>query len=1711
MKNKLLSTLLLAMCFSTACINAETPGTSKVDDYTNNKNGVTSNVYNFSIDSEGKIAFGKGQTSTDMTWQQWLNINAEKLNTNGYYKVTTAGGSSPATVAYYVKYNINKPYSSCVVSQPNDDVVYTGKAVTPPTITCKGYTFNNWWSANTGGTQFTGASVTANQTVYAHWTANELDFKDQTKEFNYSTSAQTWQVSAPTTGTGTYTYKLTSAISGFSINSSGVITVSAEQKAGVYKVPVTVTDSNSKKTASKTMTIRIKPVLSSDSYILAWGDKEFDIYMLGLKSGATATSSKATLSLNSDLLSFKTTLNQPFEDEGTFSFDVTVDGYKWTYTVSLTKTEKMLVVNSTQTTFNNEEQTPMFYKEDPMYPGQSNYFKWTVCAVGSTCTKTTQKNAGSYTVSISTISSTGKEIRVYDPKTGNKVSSTTLDFKILPFEITSSNTTVTVNNANVIYNGQSFTPNLTVVTTINGKKVTLVNNQDYIISTAETVLEHGTYNISIKGIGNYKGSLSNAGSITVSPKPVGDLTYSWEKEAYWTGSEIRPAVIVSYNGTNLREGTDYTLSYANNINVGTASITVTGKGNYSGTKVLNFKIIPNEFNITIHDGYAIYTGNPTTGGAKIEVNNHKTPTIKYGTTAGTYNLTSMPTFTNVNKYTVYWQVSATGYATKTGTLTIEIVKDKDEVKLDKTTITLTMPNSAEVGFTTKSGSTVTLTGQTHVSASVSGNKIKLTPTSTGEDVITVSTAGNANYEKASATLYVTVKNGTITVNVSDKTVTYDGNKHKIDLTYNPVDASATYTWEEQGVTKTSSTMPEFTDAGTYLISYSIEKQYYESYYGTNKLTIKAKTITAGMVSLDKTEFIFTGSAMKPNVTVKDGSKTLVENKDYTLKYVDNVNPTESAKVIVTGTGNYAGEVTKYFTIKAAEIQYTKQNGITSFSGYETSGKNDASDRCTETSCKANVIVSYPASSYTIAYSKTKPACQDGSTTCAPENKAYNETTMPRFRDVGTHTVYFRITANGHKTVEDTLTITINKKFFEIPELFGDYIYTGQVQSPSWLNYNSKFMDMRGDLEGTAAGIYTTIFKLTDKTNTAWVDGSTDDKAVQWEIQKISIKDHEIVVENEIAYNETKQPYISEGKIKFDRTGYNQVAWVESCEDVENDALGIEDRKCNYSKYSFIQTDKNTEETCKASGGVWIANTDTCQKDRLNYYDVGSSFSGMYIADYLNYDTAQTYNLYAVWSKVMYRVEYDLCDSKGCGIDLGNPTFASYDSAFKVTNPEREGYLFMGWEITGMDKTPHVIGEDTTTDESYTVPEEWIGLTQADKIGTSVSMKNLTSIEGATVKLKAIWQPIRYSIIFDNNKQTYTDNLGKVTDANTAGYTLNMNNVTYDIISTLNKNQFTMEGYEFVGWATTRTGKAPNGTACTLYSDDTKGKDYIGKNNRCLSFKDEQRFENLTITEGDTITLYAQWKRLNNVKFTVTFWKQNIVDSNAHNSTNYSMVGIETYTGTADSLITLTPYTFKGTNKSEAIDGKFENTSIETGSTAHMTINKQSGVVPTWKSTTNTKLVDDFFRGFTLQGSDTDQYGNYKGINYRTAHSYIISPNGTTNINVYYTRNTYRIVYQMNGGTTSNPTTRKYQVAITFNNPSDNNSLKNGTNDEGGTNNSGKANFAGWFANNTVTVQVYGINGEVTTDTQAFAKWLQYRYSGANGNENSWTSWGTINE
>ena len=59
----------------------------------------------------------------------------------------------------------------------------------------------------------------------------------------------------------------------------------------------------------------------------------------------------------------------------------------------------------------------------------------------------------------------------------------------------------------------------------------------------------------------------------------------------YTGKALKPKPTVKYGGTTLKLGTDYTVTYKSNKNVGTATATITGKGSYAGTVTTTFNIV----------------------------------------------------------------------------------------------------------------------------------------------------------------------------------------------------------------------------------------------------------------------------------------------------------------------------------------------------------------------------------------------------------------------------------------------------------------------------------------------------------------------------------------------------------------------------------------------------------------------------------------------------------------------------------------------------------------------------------------------------------------------------------------------------------------------------------------------------------------------------------------------------------------------------------------------------------------------------------------------------------------------------------------------------------------------------------------------------------------------------------------------------------------
>ena len=136
--------------------------------------------------------------------------------------------------------------------------------------------------------------------------------------------------------------------------------------------------------------------------------------------------------------------------------------------------------------------------------------------------------------------------------------------------------------------------------------------------------------------------------IAVSENIITDESVSEITEQTYTGNAITPAVTVTVNGTTLTAGTDYSVSYANNTNAGTASVTVTGIGDYTGTVTKEFTINPKSVtpDVTLsatsytYDGKAKKPGVTVKDGSKTltEGTDYKVTYASGRTDAGTYNV-----------------------------------------------------------------------------------------------------------------------------------------------------------------------------------------------------------------------------------------------------------------------------------------------------------------------------------------------------------------------------------------------------------------------------------------------------------------------------------------------------------------------------------------------------------------------------------------------------------------------------------------------------------------------------------------------------------------------------------------------------------------------------------------------------------------------------------------------------------------------------------------------------------------------------------------------------------------------------------------------------------------------------------------------------------------------------------------------------------------
>ena len=521
-----------------------------------------------------------------------------------------------------------------------------------------------------------------------------------------------------------------------------------------------------------------------------------------------------------------------------------------------------------------------------------------------------------------------------------------------PNNIGSYKVTITITNENYVNMSSSVT--FDIVTKKIDPNVQVIVNKTYTgsqIRPDDVYVRYKGYQFNLDEQFTLEyGKNINVGTGTVIIKPISGNNFTWDdKEVTFnivakeltdsnvtleqtsfrhTGSEIKPKPVVKDGEKILELDTDYELSYSNNIKVGTeAQVIVKGIGNYKGTITNTFSIVAknpqvikfadSEVNKTYGDSDFTITANHTIGTGTVKYTSSNIDVATVDETTG--KVTIKKAGTTIIKATAS---ATTDYAEETATYTLNV--EKKELSYTATVDNKVFDNNknatvSSIEFTGLVGSEsltkdidYTVTAE-FISADV-GNNIDVNVT------VTLKNTDIAKNYKLTNTNYVTKANITgkaileAWITVEENTYTYDGTQKKPNIIV-----------KENGIelqkdTDYTVTYGENINAG----KGSIKVIGMGNYSGTfnKEFIINKKNINSTIKIEDIPSVTYDGNNHTPDPTVKDGSTTLVKDRDYTVEHRENLTAgTGYVEISEVSSSNYTFDtVPKGFTISKYVIK-----------------------------------------------------------------------------------------------------------------------------------------------------------------------------------------------------------------------------------------------------------------------------------------------------------------------------------------------------------------------------------------------------------------------------------------------------------------------------------------------------------------------------------------------------------------------------------------------------------------------------------------------------------------------------------------------------------------------------------------------------------------------------------------------------------------------
>lgn len=563
--------------------------------------------------------------------------------------------------------------------------------------------------------------------------------------------------------------------------------------------------------------------------------------------------------------------------------------------------------------------------------------------------------------------------------TGNFTGTASTEFTITAADL--STAVITLSPDSYVYTGSVITPTIQSVT-LNGTPLTA--NTDYTVNTPVdgTNINAGTGTVSITGTGNYSGTAS--GDFTITQATLTDEMFTTIADKIYNGSPIaltNADITSSFNGKTLALDTDFTASgYLNNTGVGTATVTFTGTGNFTGEVNKTFTISAEGLTadmFTITD--KTYTGSPVElEAADITGKDAEQQTLELGTD---FDIQSYANNTNAGTASVV----IVGKGDYSGTIPVDFTINAAALSED-------MFQATGKVYT---GSPIELTA-TDITAMFNTATLIL-----GTDFTLGAYANNTN--KGTASVTVTGK-GNFQGDVQlDFTISPAPLTAGMFTIANKSFAGSAVTLESTDITAadgannlvfgTDYTLGNYTN-NTGVGTATVEITGAGNYTGTVPVnfTIGTSTLTASM---------FTAIADKPytgtTVTLEaaDITTDLVLGTDYTIGFYTNNVDAGTATVVFNGAGNYAGSTDPInFTITPVALT---ADMVTTSTQYYTGGV----IKPQPTVKLGNVVLNN--TNYTVSY----PDTQSGA-----------------YVQPGTYNIQLDAVANGNLTGSATTTFQI---------------------------------------------------------------------------------------------------------------------------------------------------------------------------------------------------------------------------------------------------------------------------------------------------------------------------------------------------------------------------------------------------------------------------------------------------------------------------------------------------------------------------------------------------------------------------------------------------------------------------------------------------------------------------------------------------------------